>query len=80
MTFNQGECVPAYNSAFESIGSDFVKYYYSKFDVGDPAVQAEGLSPLYCDEHSFLTFEGNTAKGRQAILEKFSVIIAIFES
>lgn len=63
----------SYNPNFEAIGGEFVKYYYSKFDVGDPSVRTQGLAELYDEQHSFLTFEGNTANGRNAILEKFSV-------
>ncbi|KAI1717892.1 nuclear transport factor 2 (NTF2) domain-containing protein [Ditylenchus destructor] len=61
----------AYNPNFDQIGNAFVQHYYNKFDVGDPALRTAGLEVLYDPENSFLTFEGNQVKGKQAILEKF---------
>lgn len=50
-----------------------MQHYYSKFDVPDAQVRTAGLNDLYDPEHSFMTFEGNQVRGRQAILEKFGV-------
>lgn len=63
----------AYNPNYESIGVAFVQHFYSKFDVPDAQLRTTGLHDLYDAEHSFMTFEGNQVKGRQAILEKFGV-------
>jgi hypothetical protein len=62
-----------YNPQFDQIGQAFVLHYYSKFDVSDTTVRVQGLNDLYDVENSFMTFEGQQVKGRQAILEKFSV-------
>jgi len=49
--------------------------YYSKFDVPDGQTRAMNLQDLYDPENSIMTFEGVQVRGRQAILEKFSVSI-----
>lgn len=63
----------SYNPNFEQIGNSLVQLYYSKFDVGDGQQRALNLQELYDPEQSIMTFEGAQARGRQAILEKFSV-------
>lgn len=62
-----------FNPSFNEIGTQFVEFYKSQFDVPDPVARANGLSALYDPENSYMTFEGVQVKGRQAILEKFSV-------
>ena len=68
----------AFNPQFDQIGQAFVQHYYSKFDVPDPSIRTLGLTDLYDTENSFMTFEGNQVKGRQAILEKFGVGVFLF--
>uniref|UniRef100_A0A915K6K0 NTF2-related export protein n=1 Tax=Romanomermis culicivorax TaxID=13658 RepID=A0A915K6K0_ROMCU len=58
--------------AFEQVGQQFLAYYYSKFDVSEGSERSAGLSPLYDDQNSFLTFEGACIQGKVAILEKYS--------
>ncbi len=62
-----------YNPNFEEIGNAFVAHYYLKFDVFDGATRSAGLSDLYDPSNSYLTFEGVQVRGRDAILNKFSV-------
>uniref|UniRef100_A0A183BK08 NTF2-related export protein n=1 Tax=Globodera pallida TaxID=36090 RepID=A0A183BK08_GLOPA len=63
-----------YNPNYESIGQAFVQHFYTKFDVPDGQVRTLGLHDLYDAEHSFMTFEGNQVKGRQAILDKYGLL------
>ncbi|CAD6198889.1 unnamed protein product [Caenorhabditis auriculariae] len=62
----------AFNPEYDSIAKAFVQHYYSKFDQGDGAARAQGLSDLYDPENSYMTFEGDQCKGRDGILQKFS--------
>ena len=64
----------SYFPNFDEVGQAFVQHYYSKFDVPDAQVRTTGLNDLYDPEHSFMTFEGNQVRGRQAILEKFGAL------
>ena len=66
-----------FNPQFNEIGQAFVQHYYSKFDVPDAAARSLGLNDLYDPDNSFLSFEGNQMKGKQAILEKFSVWLSL---
>ncbi|GMT00262.1 hypothetical protein PENTCL1PPCAC_22436 [Pristionchus entomophagus] len=61
----------SFNPEYEQIGNQLVSYYYSKFDVGDPMIRAQGLCDLYDPANSYMTFEGVQMKGQEAILQKF---------
>ncbi|KAI1727690.1 nuclear transport factor 2 (NTF2) domain-containing protein [Ditylenchus destructor] len=61
-----------YNPNFDQIGNAFVQHYYSKFNEPNPVLRAENLALLYHSENSFLTFEGNQVKGKQAIREQWN--------
>lgn len=65
----------AFNPDFAAIGEAFVAHYYGAFDVLDPAQRVQSLSALYDPDNSYMTFEGAQAKGRDAILAKFSVCL-----
>ena len=62
-----------FNPEYENIANAFIQHYYAKFDQSDPMARAQGLSDLYDPEHSYMTFEGVQCKGRNGILEKFTV-------
>lgn len=72
-SFPSGDHKMSYNPNFEQIGNALIQLYYSKFDVADGPTRAQGLLDLYDAEESIMTFEGSQVKGRQAILERFSV-------
>ena len=63
----------AFNPDYENIATAFVQFYYQKFDVSDGMQRAQGLADLYDADNSYMTFEGVQAKGREAILTKFTV-------
>ena len=63
----------SFNPDYETIGNAFIGHYYQKFDVGDPTQRAQGLADLYDPENSYMTFEGMQVRGRDSILQKFSV-------
>jgi len=54
--------------AFEQVGKDFVKHYYSQFDSN----QRQNLGALYQNE-SMLTFENDRYQGRDNIVKKLTV-------
>ncbi|PAV80583.1 hypothetical protein WR25_19125 [Diploscapter pachys] len=62
----------AFNMDYENVASAFVQFYYQKFDVSDGMQRAQGLADLYDADNSYMTFEGVQAKGREAILAKFT--------
>lgn len=66
----------SFNPDFVAIGEAFVSHFYSAFDVNDPNQRVQALSGLYDPENSYMTFEGVQVKGRDAILQKFSVCSA----
>ncbi|EFP12684.1 hypothetical protein GCK72_002638 [Caenorhabditis remanei] len=64
----------SFNPDYENIATAFIQHYYAKFDNGDGMARAQGLADLYDPENSYMTFEGQQAKGRDGILQKFTTL------
>ncbi|CAO4361979.1 Protein CBR-RAN-4 [Caenorhabditis briggsae] len=64
----------SFNQDYANVANAFIGHYYSLFDVPDGAARAQGLSDLYDPDNSYMTFEGQQARGRAAILEKFTTL------
>ncbi|KRX13619.1 putative nuclear transport factor 2, partial [Trichinella nelsoni] len=60
-----------YNPDFENVGMAFVQHFYNLFDVSSGDQRKASIADLYDNENSYVTFEGNQIKGKNAVLEMY---------
>ncbi|XP_003373837.1 nuclear transport factor 2 [Trichinella spiralis] len=60
-----------YNPDFENVGMAFVQHFYNLFDVSNGDQRKASIADLYDNENSYVTFEGNQIKGKNAVLEMY---------